>query len=301
MHGMLPNKNDVVSGRCLAFLAAVIFAGWLPATRLAVEAGIAPLDLALMRYGIPTILLAPIWWRLDVVPKGVSVSSFLMMMAWGAPFAVLISTALENASVAHTAALVPCTMPLLAALIAWLLFGQPIQGDRKIGMAFIALAAAIVLLSIMMGSRLSQVPTILLLLLASLGWAAYTVSFRRSGLSPLQAASFVCLWSTILLVPSIAVFGTSLSDVPLPSLAFHIFCQGILTGSIATVAYSSSIERLGTLPASAFSALIPMLATCGALLWLGEIPSTVDMIGLSLGTLGVAIVNGVIRVPSMRD
>lgn len=283
------------AGIALALLAVVIWAGWLPATRVAVEDGLAPLDVAFLRYAVPAVILAPVWWRVGMVPRGVPVPVLLALFCWGAPFVFLISTALTQASVAHTAALVPCTMPVLAALGARVFYGERIPVERRIGIALIALAAMLVLGTVLAGyGGATSGTAIALLLLASAGWAAYSVAYRRSGLTAVEAAAVVFAWSTLALLPFILFYGTDLPNVPAPTLLFHAGVQGVLSGCVATIAYGLAITRLGVPRAASFSVLVPVLATLLAVFWLGEHPSMLDVLALGIGTLGVAVVNGVI-------
>jgi len=286
-----PDRDPVGIG--LALIAVVIWAAWLPATRVAIDDGLGPLDISLLRYAVPAVMLAPVWWRLGLLPKGVPIPLLLAMFCWGAPFVLLISAGMARASIAHTAAMVPCTMPVIAAVSAWAIYGERIPHERRTGIALIACAALLVLGSVMTGGGETDLTAIGLLLLASCGWAAYTVAYRRSGLTAMQAAAVVFAWSTLLLIPLILVRGTALTDLPVSSLLFHIMTQGLLSGFIATIAYGIAINRLGVPRAASFSVLVPVLATALAVVLLGERPSALDSVALAMGTLGVAVVNGV--------
>ncbi len=281
------------TGLGLALVAVTIWAAWLPATRIAIEDGLTGTDIALLRYGVPATMLAPLCWRIGLLPRGVPLSSVAMMFCWGAPFVLFVTAGMDRASIAHTAALVPCTMPVLAAAGAWLLHGERIAPERRAGIALIAVAAALVLALVLSGrGGETDLPSLGFLLLASAGWAAYTVAYRRSGLSAVQAAAVVFAWSTLLLVPVILATGSALPGLPPATLAFHIAAQGILSGFVATIAYGLAITRLGTARAASFSVLVPVLATAMAVVWLGERPSVLDAVALGIGTLGVAMVNG---------
>ena len=273
-----------------------VWAAWLPATRIAIADGLGPLDIALLRLAVPAALLAPVWWRTGLLPEGLPRPALLAMLGWGAPFVLLLTTGLRNASVAHTAALVPCTMPVVAALGARIVLGERIGRGRRAGIALIAMAAFLILAGVVAGDGRLDAATAAVLLCASAGWAAYTVAFRRSGLAPAQAAALVFAWSTLLLLPAALVADSGLWRLPAPSLAFHVVAQGLLSGFAATVAYGMAIERLGVARAASFSVLVPVLATGLAWLWLSETPSALDAVALALGTLGVAMVNGAIRI-----
>ncbi len=294
--GNAPRRDGTGAGVMLVLLAVVIWAAWLPATRIAIGDGLGAVDIAFLRYVVPAVMLAPIWWRIGLLPKGVSFPMLLAMLCWGAPFTLLTATGLQQASVAHTAALIPCTMPVLAAFAALVLYGERIPRERLIGIALIAFAAACVLFTVLKGGSTTDLPTVGLLLLASAGWAAYTVAYRRSGLTPMEAGAVVFVWSALFLIPAIFLTGSGLGALPLSALTFHVVAQGILSGFVATIAYGIAIDRLGVPRAASFSVLVPVLATIMAFLWIGEKPSLLDGVALAIGTLGVAVVNGAISL-----
>ncbi|MEO5671000.1 MAG: hypothetical protein ABIR26_09955, partial [Ramlibacter sp.] len=55
--------KPALRGWAAALLMVLIGAGWQLATRAGARAALAPVDLALLRYAIPALLLAPVWWR----------------------------------------------------------------------------------------------------------------------------------------------------------------------------------------------------------------------------------------------
>ena len=125
--------------------AVLIWAWWIVATRLAVLQGIAPLDLSLLRYGVPALVLLPWWWRQGLLPEGVPRWALAMMMGWGAPFVILMALAMETAPVAHAAAIVPCVMPVFAAALARAMFGQRLGRAQVLGFAAIGSGALLVI------------------------------------------------------------------------------------------------------------------------------------------------------------
>ena len=273
--------------------AVLIWAGWMAATRLAVTQEIEPLDLALLRYGVPALALAPWWLRRGLLPKGVPIVALLAMMGWGAPFVILMAYAMETASVAHTAAIVPCMMPLIAAALGYAVYGDRLGRSQRIGFAAIGIGAACVLLPLLAAGDATALGHIGLLMLCALGWASFTTAYRSSGLTALEAAGLVCVYSTLALAVAIPMVGSSLTGLDWELVAFHATTQGLLSGAVATIAYGLAIERLGRCRASSFSALVPGLAALIAYLWLRETPSALDIVALAFASLGVAFVNEV--------
>ncbi len=278
-------------GYASILIAVVIWAGWMVATRFAVTEAIAPLDLALLRYGVPALCLAPWWIQCGIFPRQTPLWALLMMMGWGAPFVILIAVAMETAPVAHVAAIVPCMMPLFAAAMSFGLFGERFGLSEKIGFVLIAAGASLVILPLMLGGETKALGNIGLLLLAASGWASFSVAFRRSGLTPPQAAGLVCLYSTLVVAALLLWFGSSLESMSWQVIAFHSTAQGLLSGAIATIAFGYAIQTLGPPRAASFSALVPGLGAIIGYLWLGEVPSNLDWIALGSASLGVAFVN----------
>jgi len=278
-------------GYASIFTAVIIWAGWLVATRFAVNEAVAPLDLALLRYGVPAICLAPWWWQCGVFPRQTPLWALVMMMGWGAPFVIFMAMAMQTASVAHVAAIVPCVMPLIAAAMSFSLFGERFGLSERIGFALIAVGAAFVIVPLVLDGNQTALGNIGLLLVCATGWASFTVAFRRSGLTPPQAAGLVCLYSTVVVGALLLWFGSSLSSMSWQVVAFHSIAQGLLSGAVATIAFGYAIQTLGPPRASSFSALVPGLAAIIGFLWLGEVPSILDIIALGAASLGVAFAN----------
>ena len=80
-------------------------------------------------------------------------------------------------------------------------------------------------------------------------------------------------------------------------ILFNVFAQGFLSGFVAVILYTIAIARLGAARAASFSVLMPVTGALFAWAWLGEQPLSGDWLALVLGTLGVAVVNGLIRWP----
>jgi len=269
----------------------VIWAGWMVATRFAVNEAVAPLDLALLRYGVPAVCLAPWWWQCGVFPRQTPLWALIMMMGWGAPFVIFMAMAMQTATVAHVAAIVPCVMPLIAAAMSFALFDERFGLSERIGFALIALGAAFVIVPLVFDGDRTALGNIGLLFICATGWASFTVAFRRSGLTPPQAAGLVCLYSTVIVGALLLWFGSSLGGLGWQVIAFHSIAQGLLSGAVATIAFGFAIQSLGPPRASSFSALVPGLGALIGFLWLGEVPSTLDLIALAAASLGVAFVN----------
>jgi drug/metabolite transporter (DMT)-like permease len=267
--------------------AVLIWAGWIVAVRGA-AGRIGPVDLALLRYAIPAALLAPAWLRRGVTAPGVARWRLAVMTAgWGAPFVLAGAQGLRSADVSLFAAMVPGMMPLWLAAVGAAFAGMRPSRTGLAGLGLIA-AAGVLALAGAEPASLAGAPW---LAAASIGWAAYALAFRGSGLTPVEATAIVAFWSTLVLVPVALWAGSELGKLPVGELAAQALAHGVLSGVVSVAAFALAVRDLGVRRAAAFPALVPPLATLGAWAWLGETPGALAAAAVALATAGVALVN----------
>jgi drug/metabolite transporter (DMT)-like permease len=71
----------------------------------------------------------------------------------------------------------------------------------------------------------------------------------------------------------------------------QIIVQGVLSGVVAVLAFSRSVQILGAARASVFPALVPVSATLLGIPIVGEIPTAMQGAGLAIVSLGLIIAN----------
>ncbi|MFK8079417.1 MAG: DMT family transporter [Granulosicoccus sp.] len=249
--------------------AVIIWGWWMSATRVASTSGIAPIDIALLRYGIPAIMLCPAWLPMFRKLRKAPPWALLATLGWGAPFLWLVAASLETANVIYLATIVPCTMPLFALLGERVFFNIRPSRTQLCGFTLIGLAAVVVLMTALSGGGRIGLYSLSLMLLAAAGWACYVVAFRHTGLTAAQAAAWVCTMSTMLIVLVKVLSGNAFLALTIDQLLFHGMGQGVLSGFVAVILYTIAINRLGTARAASFTALIPLMGAgfAWALAW----------------------------------
>lgn len=297
-----PQARHTLLGWIAALATVTIWALWAVGTRHAVTHDLPPAAIGLVRFSVPALVLLPFSWRAGLFPKGLSLIKGLGLLGSGAPFFLIVALGMQFAPAAEIGPLLPGTMPLFVALIGWLVFGERLAGVRVLGFALIL--AGIVCIGgygVLFAADGAWRGHLLLLTGACL-WGIYTHAYRRSGLSALQAAALIGLWSFLILLP----FGLpALLDVLGKGLAGPILLQALLQGLLSGVAgivlYGMAIDRLGASRAAAVSPLSIVLAALLAIPALGEIPSPAAWIGIILATSGVVLASGIVsRGPSDR-
>jgi drug/metabolite transporter (DMT)-like permease len=277
--------------------SALVGAGWQIMTRQSAMSAIAPLDLAMLRYWIPALVLAPLAWRQGLRPAGLPWPLLLVLVVGGGlPFGLLAMTGAKFAPAAHMGVLVPGAAPLLAAGIAWLLSRETPSRGRAAGLACMGLSVVV------LGARAWADDGAAgtwrgdaLFLVAAFVWAAFTLALRRSGLGPLHAAALINTWSALLLLPWFAVHGApTIASLPWPELAIHALWQGVLAGLLGFLMFAVAVARLGPGQAAAVGALVPMVSAVGGWWWLGEQLSAAEWLAAAGVTLGVLLASGVL-------
>ena len=181
-------------------------------------------------------------------------------------FQGLLVKGVHRTSPGHAAILVALS-PVLAALLARLLYGEPV-GARRMG--GIALGFLGVVLIVTRGSH-GAASTLgdLLSLGASLSWALYTVVGKRllARATPLA----VTTWATLIGVVPLLPFGVpGLRDVHWAALTpgqwFLLAYLSAGTIALANLLWYMALARTATARVVAFSFLIPLIATTIAVL-----------------------------------
>lgn len=289
-----PDTRRFALGVVAAAVLVAIWSVWIVSTRQAATAHVPPVWLGMIRFAIPAMALAPFWWRVGLLPRGVDPRLIaVMILGAGAPFFLLIATGLSYASAAEGGVLLGGTMPFFAALMAWAIDRERFGASRLVGFALIVGAMLAMGGNALLGGH---GPGRLLLVLASVLWAGYTLAFRRSGIDAVAGAGIVAAWSTILLLPLALLEGTdSLFAIRTDVLISAVVTQGLLTGIVALICYGAVVRILGSSRAALMGALPPAIAAVLAIPLLGEVPSVVTVVGIVLAVAGVSLATGAFK------
>jgi drug/metabolite transporter (DMT)-like permease len=279
-----------------ALLATVaIWGAWIVLTREAVMHSLPPSAIVLLRMAPATILLAPVIWRTGIFARGRIVPLMFCVIGAGTPFVLLTATGMQYATSADFAALVPGTMPLLVALLSTLLFKERMGWLRALGFACCSVGVFAIAGRSLAEADASASIGHLLLLLASLSYAGYTLGFRQSGLTPIEATGIVAFWSLLMILPfGVAPVVEAIRAGHMHEILFQAVLQGVFSGIVALVGFNIGINRLGASRAAAFVALVPVVATLLAIPILGEWPDVASIVGVATTSVGVLLASGIL-------
>tara|TARA_R110000751_G_scaffold13501_12_gene45309 strand:- start:113 stop:970 length:858 start_codon:yes stop_codon:yes gene_type:complete len=272
--------------------AVAIWASWIVITRVQV-ASIPPTDVALLRFAVPAILLAPVWLKRGLVPKGQPLGALAVMaVGWGGPFVMLISKGLETVPASLFGPMVPATLPLLVAIFDRTMNGVRVRGMRLVGLILIAASIGLIVGPAFARADAGFLTGMPYLICAACGWTAFTLAYRSTTLTGLEATAYVSLYSTPLLIVVSLVWGSALPEATVEEWAFYLVFQGVLAGVISVAAFGYAVRALGVAKTSAWTSLVPMGAAIGGWALLDEHPGPLGWIAVCAACLGVAAVNG---------
>jgi drug/metabolite transporter (DMT)-like permease len=290
--------SPLVAGWLFGLVTVVIWSFWIVTTRQAVTIDLPVAWIGIFRFALPALALLPFWWRHGLLPRGRDKRLVGLMVAGaGAPFFLIVATGMHGTPAGESGILLGGSMPLFVALLSAAVLGERFAPARLAGFALIIAATVAIggdaLLSGDLASRL-------LVFVGAALWSVFTLAFKRSGLPALAAAGIVAAWSTLILLPLVALVGLDpvLAAGPFV-VAGQIFSQGVLSGVVALACYGAAVARLGASRAAVLSALPPALAALIAIPVLGEVPTPVTFIGIVLAAFGVALASGAVtlRIP----
>ncbi len=281
-------QQSLAIGLAAGLAAAAIGASWQVATRFGVTAVFAPIDLAVLRYGVPALVLLPLLLRRGLWPTQAPVWLVApIVLGAGLPFGLVAMVGAGYAPVAHMGALLPATMPIYTAATAAIALGE--RPTRRRGAGFVAILIGVLAIT---GDSLADFGAAtwrgdLLFMTAAAIWSVYTVAYRRSGLDPWHSIALISLSSLLAAIPiRIWLVGTELPDVPLSAGLLQFAAQGMLAGLGGTWTFTLAIRHLGAARAALSGALVPVLSTLGGAVLLGELPTLPVLFGIAITILG---------------
>jgi drug/metabolite transporter (DMT)-like permease len=170
--------------------------------RLSITTTLSAQDLVALRYAIGCLLFLPvlIHGARRISPRGWREGLTLAFLQ-GAPLAMLVTLGLRFAPAGHMAALSPGLLPLFAASVGYVFLNEPLSSTRICAIALIgfgALALVFVSVGVLTGSAWKGD---VLFVCAGFMGATYAVRMRRSGLSALEGAALISVYSMLLYLP----------------------------------------------------------------------------------------------------
>ncbi|WP_295786192.1 DMT family transporter [uncultured Microbacterium sp.] len=275
----------------LALMAVVcLWSSFALSSRAIESSGLTMTDAAIVRFGVPALLLAPWMPRTLRRLRGERPGVLALVLLAGLPHFLLFAGGAHLTSAALTGLLVPGTVPLFVTLLLLARHRRAIPSRR---LAALGLIVAGVAASAVLTGGPGGPGGIAVLLAAGFVWAAYTLGLARTGLDPVGVIAIVSL-SSLVAALALAATGTMPSHLFAGGIdpgawGAYALVQGVGTGLLSTACYVVAVKHLGSSIPAAAGALSPVLTALVAVPLLGEALTPGLAIALALIVTGVTL------------
>ena len=253
-----------------------------------------PWDLAALRFGVAGLVLLPIAWRRgfgDAAGIGWG-RAVVLAVAAGAPYTLILYAGLALAPAGHGAVIVTGATPLVSTLLVWLGLGERPSLARLGGLPLILVGLVCVSWPGLRGGHTTWLGDVLFAGDAIL-WGLFTVLARHWRVDPVRGTAIVWSLALAYLPAYFLVRGTRLLAAPRGEVLFQALYQGLGVAIAALALYAWAIRVLGSSAASLFMPLVPIFGVLLAIPVLGEIPTTIQRVGIVGVSVGMVLAAGV--------
>jgi len=285
-------------GIALGLAAAAIWGSYLAMAKAGVSAGLAPADIAFIRYGVAGLIMLP--WLLGKGLRrcgGVGWGRAAILSLLVGPLFILIGVGgYRFAPLAHGAVMQPAALTILGIALAAVVLKDRPTAARLAGVAVMLAGLAVIAgPGLLAGGSLTPLGDAMFIVAGGM-WALFTLLTKLWKVAPLPATAAVSVLSAAAFVPGyLAVEGLDRLARTAPAmLAGQIVVQGVLSGVVAVIAFTKAVELIGPARAAVFPALVPAVAILVGVPLTGELPTLLQVAGLALLALGLLAAIGLI-------
>jgi EamA-like transporter family len=186
----LPGRNlrKSLNGFGRDALSVTVFSGWFVVTRFSVRHDLHVWDVMALRFGGAALILLPVLFRrASPLPGRAWLEGLLFAALWGAPFVFFVAPGLQLTSTAQASAVTPTLMLVFAGLMGWLSLRESPGGLRLVG--YLIIVGGLAALVIGNASWAPEPGRYRIADTRGGDVGDLTLRFRRTGLTPLQAAA----------------------------------------------------------------------------------------------------------------
>ncbi len=277
-----------IKGYLFASLVVAIWSGFIVVSRAGGRSPLTAWDVVAIRYAAAVVFLLPVWVRRGAARRFDARMTVLALVG-GLGYSLLVFAGFKRAPAADAALLLPGLLPFTIALAArWLLDETPGRG-RRVGLGFIAAAAACLAVDARHSGR-HLLDGDLLLVGASIAWAVYSVLLRRWRVSPWDATIGVAVLTLGAYAPVYLLFlPKAIVSAPWSDILLQAVYQGLIATVVQMLLYVRTLALIGPTRLGLLMALVPGIAAVAAVPLLGESLTAGQVAGLLLAGIGAWI------------
>ncbi|HUI98165.1 MAG TPA: DMT family transporter [Xanthobacteraceae bacterium] len=280
-----PTAVGVMCGAGAAFCWAAGFA----AARHGIQIGFSSADLALHRFAWAGFVLLPLLWR-DGIGRFGGVGwgrALLLTLAGGPPLAIISYSGFLLVPLGHGGVIQPSCAALFGLIYASAVLREPLPRERIIGAAVIVLGLCAIGFEAISTIGRHGLLGDFAFVAAGLCFATFAMMVKLWHIPPTRATVVVSVMSLVDIPIHWALFGFDrMISLGLAGNLVQVVAQGALAGAGAIYLFARAVFLPGAARAAVFTALVPPFTLLIGLVWLGEVPSLVQVAGLVVVLIG---------------
>lgn len=286
-------RHGVLAGLAMALSAACAFT----AARWGILSGLGVADIIFARFLVAGLIMFPFLWRAGIGNLG-GIGwrrGIVLALLSGPPFALLNTGGFSLAPLAHGAVISPPSVTILCTIGAAVFLGEKLHAIHIVGATVVLSGILLIGADGVIHASARAADNVwlgdILFFASSVLWAGFTLLLRHWRIQAFKATMAVAVLSCLAMTPTylLVVGPTHLSSLPLDAMAL----QGLMQGAVLTIftmtAYSLTVELLGVNRAVLFPAILPAVSILIGIPLLGEIPSIIQIAGMTMATAGLLI------------
>jgi drug/metabolite transporter (DMT)-like permease len=272
-----------------AILSVVmIWSGWIIVSSWGIHQSLTSWDITFLRFCTAALVTAPLLYkRRKNLSSIFNLRVALCALGCGFPYTMTSFLGLAQSPASNAGVIVNGLLPILTAIMSFLWYKQRIPSHKFLGIGLIAAANALIFFD---GGSANLVGS-LLLLCAALFLSAYSVSMRVWNIS-VEVLIVAVPWINALLFLPIWLFApTGIHAASQGEIMLQILYQGVLVSVIALFLMTHSIHILGSVTASTFMGLVPVVSAFLAFFILHESLTLLGLISVCVCSVGIVVYN----------
>ncbi|WP_409439164.1 DMT family transporter [Psychromonas sp. GE-S-Ul-11] len=283
--------SPTVLGYAAMTLVLLIWSSFALSIRTIEASTLTIADVALLRFMVPALLLAPWAAKHLKTIKLIKFTDFALILLGGIPFVFLAALGAISVPTAYVGTILAGTPALFVSIISAVFLAQVISKKRMFPLSLILLGVLVMILS---GQKVLSLQTLTgfgFLFMASSCWAIFAITLKRVNLKPVAVVIILsyCSGFIMLVLISSGMVDSELGHFSLQQALPFIVIQGVGIGVVATICFSYAVNQLGANQASVLGSLSPAITALLAVPILGEPLSLFIGCGIGLTIVGVIL------------
>jgi drug/metabolite transporter (DMT)-like permease len=281
--------SSIAVGITCGVVASLCWAAGFVGVRHGLNAGLSPADLTIHRYLWSGLLFAPFVVRRGIRDlSGIGWGHGLLLALLGGPGLAFISySGFLLVPLGHGGVIQPACSTLGGLLLATLFLGERLMPARAIGALVIVFGLVVIGAEAMVAIGVHGVAGDLVFVLTGHMFASFATLLRLWGIAATPAVMVISVLA-LFTVPAYWVLG-GFDHMIVPGWRENLLqavLQGVLAGPAAIFLFTRSVYLLGAGRAAVFPSLVPPFVLLMGWLGLGETPTVLQLIGLTIVLFG---------------